>query len=244
VCQHEIGQKKIGCISQKIIKYMPHVLGFAVEYKKYLGDAVIRIFSDDHLVEELVLDQDINVKTVLYNKEWVLGFDLDPTRSYNIDTPEKIFLFHIDEKYLCDNIRIEVNNDNSNYSNGFMSKWSYINIHSLFLIPDFMLEGKNWLVFWHRFNGKIPSTQKDGRALSRRWPPHPLPDHKIELVQTNNPWEGDFLGHARGGSYSIKIPLSRKHKIIHLGKPRPGFLRIHIRIALLLRVYKVLNTKR
>jgi len=51
------------------------------------------------------------------------------------NSPEKIFLYEIDSRVLGDKIRFEINDKNSNYTNGFMTKSNVICFQQIFLIP-------------------------------------------------------------------------------------------------------------
>jgi len=185
------------------------------------------------MVDEFTLDKDICMKKKSYDKKWLFGNKMQSTV---VEAPSKLFLFHIDERYLQNGIYIKVKNDNSNYMNGFMTKYSYINFFSIFLIPAFLMKEKNWLKF-ERFR------KHDDRQYWRRFWPRPT-HSQLRKIQSSTPWVGDLAhpnGNPKGGSFAFEIPIYRKHKILHLGKPTPGRLALYAKIPRLLRIFNALN---
>ncbi len=67
-------------------------------------------------------------------------------------------------------------------------------------------------------------------------------DEDIIVKYSSNDWTEDFLLHPRGGSFTIDIPLHRKHKIAHLVKPKPGRILAGKKIGEILCAFKLLNT--
>ena len=177
---------------------MQYVLGVALEYKKYKKFARVKIFANEHLIDDLTLDEDIDTKTVSYGKiEVGPNFKTEP---YSAEIPKKIFIYEVDESVLKNNIRIEVENDDTNYNNGFMTKWSYISLHKVFLIP------KNYLDFekLDQLTVKNNSILADTVIPDPPWRLHwPAIQHKIENRNLVYSIERDKLG----GSFSVKYPI-------------------------------------
>ena len=124
---------------------MRYVFGLCFTYHRYHHDARVRIFADEHLVDEFQLSEDIKLKVKAYVNRPFSSFNQHPSNYSRIFfVPEKLFSFTIDEKYLTKNIRVSVKNDSNNYTNGFMSEWSWINFKFIFLIPECLLELENW----------------------------------------------------------------------------------------------------
>ena len=121
---------------------MSHVLGLLFEYHRYKKDTILRVYADDLLVEEILLTKDISVKSKESIKRPPIIVPGPPIN--RIELPEKLFLFEIDESNLKKSIRIEAINDNNNYTNGFMTDFSYLSFHGLFLIPRCLLYEDNW----------------------------------------------------------------------------------------------------
>ena len=93
---------------------------------------------------------------------------------------------------------------------------------------------ENWLVLQERFDTRPQSHQY--------WPPYQIQHEDIIVKYSSNDWTEDFLLHPRGGSFTIDIPLHRKHKIAHLVKPKPGRFLAGKKIGEILCAFKLLNT--
>ena len=219
---------------------MSYILGLLFTYSRYKHDAVVRIYADDHLIDELCLSDNINLKAFNYKNMPLLEGKWESIRdNYGeyrpvLFLPEKLFLFEIEEKYLNSTVRIEVENNHNNYTNGFMTKYAYLNFHRVFLIPKFLMKLENWLVLQERFDTRPQSDQY--------WPPYGIPVEDLIVKCSLNDWTEDFLLHPRGGSFTIDFPLYRKHKIIHLVKPKPGRFLAGKKIGEILCAFKLLNT--
>ena len=131
---------------------MKYILGFTLLFKKYRGSLKLRVFSDDLLIDELVQEDSIDTISDAAKKKLKkktnchehIGIPIMPgaendavkMMSQHIsNSPEKIFLYEIDSRVLGDKIRFEINDKNSNYTNGFMTKSNVICFQQIFLIP-------------------------------------------------------------------------------------------------------------
>lgn len=185
---------------------MSHVLALLLEYNRYNRynrDAVIKVYADDHLIDEMHLTADINLKAL---KDPPLIFK-DPRNlvmnySKVLILPKKIFLFEISEQFLKHSIRIEIVNDNNNYTNGFMSKYSWIKFHSVLLFPACLLHSKNLL--------KLDRFMNYTDQEAEYWP---------DKIKNDYLWK-----YKKGGSFTVEFMVYTKHKIVHLGKLPRGRL--------------------
>jgi hypothetical protein len=175
---------------------MQYVLGVALEYKKYKKFARVRIFADDHLIDDLKLDKDISTKTVSYGPMTV-GPNYKTDTSGTIDIPKKLFFYEVDESVLKYNIRIEVENDDTNFNNGFMTKYSYIVLHKVFLIPKPYLNYAKLDELSWRFNWPAMAQVVVDRHLVA-----------VESFIENSGIETPLSPfYKKGGSFSIKYPI-------------------------------------
>jgi len=215
---------------------MSYILVLMFTYSRYQHDASIRIYADDYLIDELSLTDNISLKTVKYNnmpiETSIQKYDRDAELSRVLILPEKLFLFEIQEKYLNNKIRFEVENDYTNYTNGFMTKFSYITFHHVFLIPKCLLHAKNWVLP----EGMQRKDYLHGNIFPTK------PEYKDLIIKTcSNTWSDNFLRHERGGSFDFEITLSRKHNIIHVGKLSPGKIWMSLELPEILCAFKKLN---
>jgi hypothetical protein len=185
---------------------MKYVLGLLFEYKYYKNPANIKIFSNNQLIDEIDLTEDINLKNIqiaddnisLYNwcKKWK-GLPVEGTDfASELQIPDKSFIYTLDETIVKNSIRIEVTNNNTNYSNGFITRWSSVTFHAVFLIPTYYLNFENYRAFAEK-NRQIKTNIHD----SLRWPDEHriVKNGKLELFNWKQ-W-------VKGGSFSIDLPI-------------------------------------
>lgn len=210
---------------------MQYVLAMSFEFLRYRGNATVRIYADDRLVDEMSLNESIKLK-IIDTSDPILERIHGPKNYCDIQiVPKKLFLFEIDEKFLHSHIVIEVLNDHSNYTNGFMSKYSYVRFHFVYLIPSCFMELKNWKML-DRFRGADDPFYV--------WPR--IPFDSTSFVYTNNKQDDPyFFFNERGGNFAIRIPLGRKHNVIHFGKHAQGRIQVSMRFARILDAFGTLN---
>jgi len=223
---------------------MSYMFAFSLLYYRYNRDCVIRVYADNHFIDEICLQDDIKLKARSTTiRPW--GRDsFGPLNYCPIQIlPEKLFMFEIDDSFLHKTIRLEIENDHNNYTNGFMTKYAHIRFGAVFLIPKCLLQFSNWkkIERFHtgnfRESNNYPMWFIDGPYTEF------LGSNKDAITIYNSALDiGDsiFLSE-RGGSFTIDFKLFKKHKVLHIGKPRPGRFRIDRAPARILEVFKSLN---
>ncbi len=121
-------------------------IGFVIT-QKYKKDPIARVYIDDTFIDELTLDdwqgfdklwnRDTNLW--IYQRDYTNFFYKTHTKIYSKDFdhfPKKFKLYLLDEKQLKSKkqLKIEIQNSDSNYTNGFMTKTTMINFYT-FLVP-------------------------------------------------------------------------------------------------------------
>ena len=219
---------------------MSHLLGLLFEYHRYKKDTIMRVYADDQLVDELLLTEDITLKAKKYRARPPFN---DGKGSGWSDLPDKLFVFELDQKHLQKSLRIEVINDNNNYTNGFMTDFSYITFYALFLVPRCLLIQDNWRKLGRFINRKWDSEDPKRTPDDFNFFPYRTPRHSDIIVRSSsNEWKDTLLWEKRGGSFDIEIPLYRKHGQIHIAKPKPGRMDLHPYAFKVLSVFNKLNT--
>jgi hypothetical protein len=131
---------------------MKYILGVGLEFKYFKGETKIKVFSDDTFIDEIVLDDHIpntlKKRKVMRPKDSFdstnAGFDLGFSNICEMPLPNKIFLFEIDESCLGKKISFEMTDNNSNHSNGFMTKSNLVKFQTIFLMPKCALKKENY----------------------------------------------------------------------------------------------------
>jgi len=210
---------------------MSYVLGLCFLYHRYQRDAVMRVYADDHLIDEVRLTQSIKFK-IIDKSKFALRQMIGPMNYVPvIHVPEKLFLYEVQERYLNDHIKIDVQNDDNNYNNAFMTDYSYIRFENFFLIPDWLMYSMNW----RRIN-RISSMIHKHNCF----PVHPT-SAGGEFLRASKKINDTLYRYPIGGSFTVKLPLYRKHNLMHLGKPKPGKIYINHEPMDVLRWFNVLN---
>lgn len=137
---------------------MKYILFLAFEYEHYKKPAVIELFADDLLIDSIELGESIGRKdgelVNPYNRAdapkklpsrsgWGIG-----TQEYNDlmhgkwkhwadkwSVCEKVFTFEIDDSVLKNKLTLNVINNSNNYTNGFMTKFSWLRFDCVALLP-------------------------------------------------------------------------------------------------------------
>jgi hypothetical protein len=218
---------------------MSYTLGLLFEYYRYRHDAIVRVYADDRLLDELSLSSDINMKCTEDAGDMLNNRFIGPkNKTHVMFIPEKLFLFEVDERHLCNRVRIEVQNDHNNYNNGFMTKFSYVKFHEILLVPSCLWEHDNWIRLRERCR---KSNQPTMTHMPNVFPRHPSTDDIILQPDMRQYPREFFFGHLMGGSFSMEIPLSRKHGITHLGRPGPGRIYFNRILSRVLWAFNQLN---
>lgn len=286
---------------------MKYILGLIFNYKFFKQPAVIRISSNNRLIDELILDHDIdsnvrighkysmvnkfirgltsryhdsnrfysNMSEKIKNKQirnlhklipslrlekhilekenildrapepkenWYQEFIHAPeTRVYFF--PKKMFFYEIEGDNLGESIKIDCRNNNNNYTNGFMTKYSHLTFRCIFLMPKKILEKPESCFELFKRLHKDGMMEPPGLGIgnfndNNIWP---LAISGMEVSGMSN--KHAFYNHQIGGSFKIKIPLVRKHRIIMCGDRTTSVGRVlfYPRIVEHILHYKLLN---
>ena len=109
---------------------MKYILAIGLSFKYFRGTTFIKIFSDDNFIDELSLDQPIRAehKNAIYMPDRldansaITKDNFIKTQNQKFLLSEKMFYYEIDESILGRQISFEFEDNNSNYTNGFMTK--------------------------------------------------------------------------------------------------------------------------
>lgn len=174
----------------------------------------------------LIKDQMNKKLSKLQNNTPLIVFSNRPNYEHIEILPNKLFLFELE----IDNqktIRIEVSNDNNNYSNGFMTKWSTITFSAIFVLPSVLLtKQKKLLDFISRF-------YKNSLFEYFRNPKHidqcytrdawPIVSSRALRFKAKKPHDIEEIYHYNiGGSFDLEFELFKKNQnVIPTSGSRP-----------------------
>ena len=137
---------------------MRYVLGIGFNYKKYKKNAIVKVWMDDVLIEDYLLEKDIGNVSLTHDQVLEaldpIGHE-DSNSAYWDDmlksTPgskivtrltSRVKLFELDGEHIGKTLTVQIDNNDSNYTNGFMSKSSVVIPKTMFLCPKYLLEGR------------------------------------------------------------------------------------------------------
>lgn len=195
---------------------MKYILGLIFEYHHYKRPSYLKIFTSDMLIDDIKLSSNIvfngyeqkdsswlnYVPTTYFKNVPELGYLKNP-RLVN-----KCFLYEIDETALGDKMVFKMTNDNNNYTNGFMTKFAYINFQSIFLIP------KDYFVNLETLGDKgfLGNNPDNERALL-------YPSDLRIYDEKEKKWTQDFFEIIRGDSFVLELPIKYMNEM-HMFMPR------------------------
>ena len=166
---------------------MKYYLILGLQVQRYKGSIDISIHSDGILIDQLQIDHSINQHVPEYL--WTSGgsqlsfnrkinkhySDLVPLPElvnvdrekdivmYAINMPEKMFMYEIDDSVLGSEITLTINDQNTNYTNGFMTKSNLFQLCFAMLIPKDFCHKNNW----SRINKLFKKFQKYRTSVER-----------------------------------------------------------------------------
>jgi hypothetical protein len=206
---------------------MKYVLGLSFNFKYYKNPANIKIFSNNQLIDDIDLTEDINSTNLSpvtlcknlpeyndwYYPWWNTWDAKHPLYSPQWEKiPEKMFVYTLDETNVQNSIKIEVTNDNTNYSNSFMTKWSSFTFQHIFLIPTYYLDLKNYYLLMQKKDSVIFSNPDNLTGLDKitnnlMWPDENRVVKNGQLIGINLDGTNDLWGVTTGGSFSFELPI-------------------------------------
>ena len=225
---------------------MKYVFFLSLLYKHFKKPCSFRIYLDDIMVDEVVLDKDINLvkdfkkKYVNESDGWVQeGQDPQFFQIYrNLDPQmmaEKIWIYHLDLKDSNKNIFLDFDVNDSDYTNGFMSRSALVKITRAGLIKESIFN-RSRDFFMKRAENIYRKFFRPGRPRFRISVPEDYPSHDVWKIRTARqipyyifayPSVDSFLVQIKnggtmeekemcdnwlGGDFLVKLNLVKKHK--------------------------------
>lgn len=137
---------------------MKYLLGIGFFLKKrYKKNPSVRVFLDDTFIDEFYIDENLESKRQwlsdpthwIYEKqEWIWHFTYSGPKAQPLSKPRPLNRYGMDfcrrfRYYILDyqdlknssKLRFEIDNNDTNYTNGFMTRSTLIDLSKIFLIP-------------------------------------------------------------------------------------------------------------
>ena len=228
---------------------MKYLLLISLIFKKYKGSTDVSLYSDDLFIDQFTLQDDTTTMSTarkderdqfrhIYRK--ILG------QNKFRALPKLTKVYEIDETSIGREFSIRINDSNTNYTNGFMTKSNTLQLFNCILVPKKLLTTSKWarcVRMFEKHNSYISRYKKE-------------PDFQgVETYSRHMYWPGtDFhivngkltQRHWVGGKSVITLPVIKKFQM-HILWPgrgkieRPRF-RYHWRSLFLIHNLQLLNT--
>jgi len=201
---------------------MYYNLILSLNFLKYKNTTNIKIYSDENFIDEIVLHESIGMRhvTLSKNEKWWWAEHKPGEKTTNRQIPKKIFVYKIAEDSLGKNIILQMSDNNSNYTNGFMTKSNMIRLFDCILCPSHILTKENLT----RIARKYQTNWRHHEILYGA-PPFFCND-KTPVFWPNCWWmygqHGEILKREQwiGGSQELRLPISKKCGIHMFHNPK------------------------
>lgn len=203
---------------------MKYVFFLSLLYKHFKKPCSFRIYLDDVMVDEVVLDKDINPIND-FKKKYVKESDRWIYRNLcRYPMAEQIWIYHIDLEDSNKNIFLDFDVNDSDYNNGFVSRTALVKIIRAGLIKEstFNRPRKFFVDYAEKIKKKFLRIEK--HRLAHVPEDHPdldawkIPNYWFQwpsvqrfLVQRTT-MEEEIWDHWCGGDFLVKLNLVKKHK--------------------------------
>jgi hypothetical protein len=218
---------------------MEFFLVLAIEFKKYKKPAKLTIHVGDHFVDTFFLERDYpcTTKDILpfIEKRWYNSFGQPNLRwlwlNQRLTGIAKFWkIYRLNGQLLKDNVRIEVENSNNDYTNGFMTKNSLIKFSQVSLFEKDLVENNGEKMVKSFI--KLRNGREKFRAR-KKLKNDPLPKLQTGFVRPQWPSPESFYIQGKkqhteeksikntrwwiGGNFTAEFPIVKKHYTKHLG---------------------------
>ena len=247
---------------------MKYIVVLGIEFQKYKKPVKISVSTGGRLIDEFDLNENLPGSESEGKIGWPDFFDVFcywntlpnlkdrlPTLLY--EQPRFFKVYKLEEAELIDNLVISVENNNNNYTNGFMTKSSKLRFQVIAMFPESMIKdnGKKLFDTTKKFReAELTHRLKNRKGKSLRveipsrvcWPAifNYSPIFENSHLHKEMP-EGKFPGwlstppceNWQGGTFKIILPIKVKHKLKYLhsnNEDTIGFWHMTTNIATLL----------
>lgn len=202
------------------------VLGIEYQYFKRPGTVTVRV--GDHFVDEFRLTRDYlctnhlpHIESKWYDKQ---GKNHWLTRQEYIQDwkaqPSLIKVYELDHSIIQDKLKLHVQNSNSDYNNGFMSKSSLIKFSTVALFNKELVQNRGEKLFQilRRFSHhRYRCVEQVGRQKTQiyKWPSA----HSFRVCRHGNERTQTAISDRlwwMGGSFTAEFPIKTKHQTKYL----------------------------
>ena len=131
-----------------------------------------------------------------------------------------IFLYNLDQKFLTTNIVIQCENPNTNYTNGFMTRFSHVIFKRIFLCPTHLMNKKKYLQIFRKNKSRVVSSFDKWPTLGEGFKLEAslaMPKKNYSKPPTKRLFShpDTLYEYTIGGNFVLTVPLSQL-SLIHI----------------------------
>jgi len=219
---------------------MKYFFVLGVKFQKYKKPCQITVSTGDRFIDTFKLDEStghcenplIHVQESEYHANNFLKYLHDARCKKNwmkVGLPKLVKVYSIDESDIGHDIKIQVENTDSDFTNGFMKNSGLISFPYIALFPAHLARDNGKKLMKMIFKWDLDEKLKKGYDVPRwHWPNMA----EWQVTFENNIYQEDMIAYENswvGGSFSVQVPDRRKHHMKVLWTPRkptPGFPRL------------------
>ena len=214
---------------------MKYTLILGIEYKRYKDPAVVTVSIGDKFVDTFQLEKDsAKIDQSISNIEhrWFNEFDKKNRLSRSINSkkirenvPSFFKIYQINDADIEGDLKVKVDNDNTDFTNGFMKNNSVLSLSIVALFPSVLCNNKGEKLIktciklsdgYHKFLAR--HSGQSGIDELRPDPTWPVAEsfyvrRKDEVYEKSEIKDENWT---IGGSFTAKFPIGKKHKVKYL----------------------------
>ena len=214
---------------------MKYTLILGIEYKRYKDPAVVTVSIGDKFVDTFQLEKDsAKIDQSISNIEhrWFNEFDKKNRLSRSINSkkirenvPSFFKIYQINDADIEGDLKVKVDNDNTDFTNGFMKNNSVLSLSIVALFPSVLCNNKGEKLIktciklsdgYHKFRAR--HSGQSGIDELRPDPTWPVAEsfyvrRKDEVYEKSEIKDETWT---IGGSFKAEFPIGKKHKVKYL----------------------------
>jgi len=212
---------------------MKYTLILGIEYKKYKNPAVVTVSIGNKFIDTFQLEKNFaKISQPLSNIEqhWLNEINktkvLSKSRKFWENVPSFFKVYQIKDTDIEGNLEIKIDNDNNDFTNGFMKNDSVISLSTVALFPSILSQnkGEKLIKTCFKLNDGYYKFQRRHDIDHDIFPNPTWPtaesfyarreneDHEKSEIKDGT-WE-------IGGSFTAEFPIRKKHRVKYLGSLR------------------------
>ena len=213
---------------------MKYTLILGIEYKKYKNPAVVTVSIGNKFIDTFQLEKNFaKISQPLSNIEqhWLNEMNKTKVLSKPIkfweNVPSFFKIYQIKDTDIEGNLEIKIDNDNNDFTNGFMKNDSVISLSVVALFPSILSQNKGEKLIKTCFklndgHSKFQRRHDIDHDIFHKKPTWPAAESFYARRENEDHEKSEIKGRhwEIGGSFTAEFPIRKKHRVKYLGSLR------------------------